>query len=481
MRARQIAGEIRAGRRRATDVCRQAMEAARGLGERLGAFNAILEQPALDEAEAVDRRVESGGDPGPLAGVPVAIKDNICTAGAPTTCSSKILESYIPPYNATVVSRLRAAGAVIIGKANMDEFGMGSSTETSAFRTCHNPWDPDRVPGGSSGGSSVAVAGGIVAGALGSDTGGSVRQPASFCGIVGVKPTYGRVSRYGLVAFASSLDQIGTLAHDVTDAALLLSVIAGRDPRDSTSAPVPVDDYLSGIDGGIQGVRFGVPGEYFQPGMDPDVDRLVRNAIDRIGAAGGEIVPISLPHTRYAIPTYYLVATAEASSNLARYDGVRYGLRDGSALDLEEMYRRTRSAGFGPEVQRRIMLGTYSLSAGYYDAYYMKAQKVRTLLRRDFTEAFRRVDVIVTPTAPMPAFRIGEKIDDPLSMYLTDIFTVTVNLAGVPAVSLPCGLSGERLPVGLQLIGDHFAEATLLRAAAGVEAVLGMAGMHPPD
>ena len=477
-RIRDIAAAVRSGSSPAVEICHRSLDAAATLGERLGAFNSVLRDFALAEAEAVDARVRSGENPGPLAGVPLAIKDNISTAGVPTTCSSRILRSWVPPYDATAVSRLRAAGAVVVGKTNMDEFAMGSSNENSAFRPCRNPWDPDRVPGGSSGGSAAAVAAGIVPGALGSETGGSVRQPASLCGIVGVKPTYGRVSRYGLVAFASSLDQIGVAAGDVADAALLLRTIAGHDPCDSTSAPVPVEDYTAGLDGGLDGITFGCPEEYFTEGMDPEVERLVRGAIAAIERAGARVRPVSLPHTRYAIPAYYLLATAEASSNLARYDGVRYGLRE-PAGSLEEMYRRTRSAGFGPEVRRRILLGTFALSAGYYDAYYLKAQQVRTLLRHDFAEAFREVDILLTPTAPTPAFRLGEKTGDPLQMYLSDIYTVTANLAGVPAMSIPCGLAAGKLPVGLQLIGDLFQEATLLRAAAGVEKLLALS-LQPP-
>ncbi|PYT06431.1 MAG: Asp-tRNA(Asn)/Glu-tRNA(Gln) amidotransferase GatCAB subunit A [Acidobacteria bacterium] len=479
LRAREIASAVRGGRLRAADLCRRTIDAARGLGEALGAFNSVLADSAMACAQEIDRRVVSGEDPGPLAGVPLAIKDNICTRGSRTTCSSRILEDFVPPYDATAVTRLRAAGGVIVAKTNMDEFAMGSSNENSAFRLCRNPWDIERVPGGSSGGSAAAVASGIVPAALGSETGGSVRQPASLCGIVGVKPTYGRVSRYGLVAFASSLDQIGVLAADVADAALILSIIAGHDPLDSTSAPEPVEPYVSLLSGDLRSVTFGLPDEYFVSGMDPEVERLVKGAVERIGGAGGRIVPVSLPHTRFAIPTYYLIATAEASSNLARYDGVRYGLREPSRT-LEEMYRRTRSAGFGAEVRRRIMLGTYVLSAGYYDAYYLKAQKVRTLLRRDFEEAFRKSDIILTPTSPTPAFRLGEKTEAPLEMYLSDIFTATANLAGLPAISIPCGLASGRLPVGLQLIGDHFQEPALFKAAAAVEALLGPTGMRPP-
>ena len=478
--AREIAAGVRAGRLRATDLVRDALSKAATTGETLGAFNRVFDQQAIETAESIDRRVAAGEDPGRLAGVPVAIKDNICVAGSATTCSSRILENFIPPYDATVIRRLRSAGAVIIAKTNMDEFAMGSSNENSAFRPCLNPWDTARVPGGSSGGSTAAVSSGIVPVALGSDTGGSVRQPAAFCGVVGFKPTYGRVSRFGLVAFASSLDQIGPIAMDVSDAALVTSIIAGRDEMDSTCASVATTDYLeearamrgSEGEGSLRGLRFGVPDEYFIEGIDPEVIRLVRAAIDRIGQAGGEIVRISLPHTRFAIATYYIVAPAEASSNLARFDGVRYGMRDLESRTLETMYRKTRNHGFGAEVRRRIVLGTYVLSSGYYDAYYVKAQHVRNLLRADFDQAFRSVDLIVAPTTPTPAFLLGEKTDDPLAMYLSDIFTATANLAGVPAISIPCGLADGKLPVGLQLIGDHFKESTLLRAALAVERLL---------
>ena len=487
-RARDLAAAVRSGAASAVEICERALEAAETTGRRLGAFTAVLRDEALAEAARVDTRRAAGVDPGPLAGVPVAVKDNLSTRGAPTTCASRVLAGWVPPYDATVVARLRAAGAVLIGKTNMDEFAMGSSTENSAFEPCRNPWDPDRVPGGSSGGSACAVASGIVPGALGSDTGGSVRQPAAFCGVVGVKPTYGRVSRYGLVAFASSLDQVGVLAGDVADAALLLRTIAGHDPADSTSAPLPVDEDLAdpapGFPAdpraGFEGVTFGWPEECFAAGLDPDVDAAVRGVLSSLEGAGARVRPVSLPHTASAIPTYYLIATAEASSNLARYDGVRYGLRV-PAGRLDAMYRGTRSAGFGAEVKRRILLGTYALSSGYYDAYYLQAQKARTLLRRDFERAFRKVDVLLTPTTPTAAFRLGEKSGDPLQMYLSDIFTVTANLAGVPAVSIPCGLTGTGLPIGLQLIGDLFQETRLLRAASGIESLLGLSlrpGLH---
>jgi aspartyl-tRNA(Asn)/glutamyl-tRNA(Gln) amidotransferase subunit A len=405
---------------------------------------------------------------GLLDGVPLAIKDVICTKGVRTTCSSKILETFVPPYDATVMARLSAAGAVVLGKTNMDEFAMGSSTENSAFFPTRNPWDLDRVPGGSSGGSAAAVAADLAAGALGTDTGGSIRQPAAFCGIVGLKPTYGRVSRYGLVAFASSLDQIGPIAKDVTDAALLLQAIAGHDPLDSTSAEVLVPDYRAMLDQGVAGLRLGIPNEYFIEGMDPEVERAVREAIQTLKTLGARTEPISLPTTDYALAAYYLIAPAEASSNLARYDGVKYGYRAPGGKDLIEMYGRTRAVGFGTEVKRRIMLGTYALSAGYYEAYYGNAQRVRTLVRGDFQRAFERVDLIVCPTTPNLAFKLGEK-GDPLQMYLNDIFTIPVNLAGLPGLSLPCGFTLGGLPIGLQVIGKPFDEASLLRVAHAYE------------
>jgi aspartyl-tRNA(Asn)/glutamyl-tRNA(Gln) amidotransferase subunit A len=404
-----------------------------------------------------------------LAGVPLGVKDVMVTRGVRTTAGSKILGNFVPPYDCTAVARLEAAGAVLLGKTNCDEFAMGSSTENSAYGPVRNPRDLSRVPGGSSGGSAAVVAAGTAVAALGSDTGGSIRQPAAFCGIVGLMPTYGRVSRYGLIAFASSLDHIGPLTKTVKDAALLLGVIAGRDPMDSTSADVPVPDYVEEIGKPVKGLRLGVPKEYFGEGLDPEIRTAVEAAIQQLAEAGCEVVPVSLPHTPYAIPTYYLVATAEASSNLARYDGVRYGHRARNGGSLSEMYRRTRDEGFGPEVKRRIMLGTYALSAGYYDAYYLKAQRVRTLLTRDFEQAFTMVDAIITPTTPTPAFKLGEKTDDPLAMYLNDIYTVTGDLVGVPGISVPCGHSREGLPIGLQILGRHFDEATVLRLAHAYE------------
>jgi aspartyl-tRNA(Asn)/glutamyl-tRNA(Gln) amidotransferase subunit A len=391
------------------------------------------------------------------------------TKGVRTTAGSKILEKFIPPYDCTAVARLEAAGAIILGKMNCDEFAMGSSNENSAYGPVRNPRDKSRVPGGSSGGSAAAVAAGTAVATLGSDTGGSIRQPASFCGVVGLMPTYGRVSRYGLIAFASSLDHIGPLTKTVKDAAILLRVIAGRDPLDSTSADVPVPDYEADLLQSVAGLKIGVPKEYFGEGLDPEVRVAVEAGISRLRAAGCEIIPISLPHTAYAIPTYYVIATAEASANLARFDGVRYGYRAKGARSLSEMYRKSRDEGFGPEVKRRIMLGTYALSSGYYDAYYLKAQRVRTLLTRDFEQAFQKVDAIVTPTAPTPAFKLGEKSDDPLSMYLADIYTVTADLAGIPGISVPCGNTQSGLPIGLQVLGRHFDESTVLRVASSIE------------
>ena len=403
-----------------------------------------------------------------LTGIPIAVKDNMCTKGIRTTCASKILGNFIPPYESTVTGKLKDQKYILTGKTNLDEFAMGSSTENSGFHTSRNPWDTERVPGGSSGGSAAAVSAGECVAALGSDTGGSIRQPASLCGVVGLKPTYGRVSRYGLVAFASSLDQIGPITKDVSDAAAMLTVISGHDPLDSTSAPVETPDFTESLGKDIKGLRIGIPKEYFIEGIDNDVEQAVRVAIKKLEALGATAVEVSLPHTGYAIATYYILATSEASSNLARYDGVKYGFRE-SGKDLIEMYMNTRAKGFGPEVKRRIMLGTYALSSGYYDAYYKKAQQVRTLIKNDFDNAFKEVDAVVTPTMPTPAFRIGEKAADPLQMYLSDIFTISVNLAGVPGISIPCGFTGDNLPVGLQIIGRHFDEATVLKIAYAYE------------
>jgi len=436
---------------------------------KIGAFLTLSKDRALAKATEIDALVAQGKPLPPLGGVPVGIKDVMVTRGVRTTAGSKILGNYIPPYDCTAVARMEAAGAVVLGKLNCDEFAMGSSTENSAWHPVHNPRDLSRVPGGSSGGSAAAVAADMAVVTLGSDTGGSIRQPASFCGVVGLMPTYGRVSRYGLIAFASSLDHIGPLAKTVRDAAIVLRTIAGRDPMDSTSADVPVPDYVAELQKPIRGVKIGVAKEYLGEGLDSEVRKAVESAIQKLASLGCEIVEISLLHTKYAIPTYYIVATAEASSNLARYDGVRYGYRASNARTLSEMYRRSRDHGFGAEVKRRIMLGTYALSAGYYDAYYLKAQKVRTLLTRDFEEAFKKVDAIVTPTSPTAAFKLGEKVDDPLAMYLADIYTVTADLAGIPGISVPCGETKEKLPIGLQILGKHFDEATILRLAHGYE------------
>ncbi len=435
----------------------------------IGAFLTLSKERALEQADRMDRMAAEGKTLPPLGGVPVGIKDVMSTRRVRSTAGSKILENYIPPYDCTAVARLEAAGAVVLGKMNCDEFAMGSSNENSAYRPVRNPRDLSRVPGGSSGGSAAAVAADMAVATLGSDTGGSIRQPASFCGVVGLMPTYGRVSRYGLIAFASSLDHIGPLAKTVKDAAIVLRTIAGRDPMDSTSAEVPVPDYVAELDKPVRGMKIGVAKEYFGKGLDDEVRHAVEAAIDRLKGLGCEIVPVSLPHTPYAIPTYYLIATAEASANLARFDGVRYGHRAHGVKTLSEMYRRSRDQGFGAEVKRRIMLGTYALSAGYYDAYYLKAQKVRTLLTRDFDEAFRKVDAIVTPTSPTAAFRLGEKSNDPLAMYLADIYTVTADLAGIPGISVPCGETKEKLPIGLQILGKHFDEGTILRVAHAYE------------
>jgi len=459
---------LEAGEISAEELTKAVLERILEVDNDVQAYIALTPEEALEQARAVDAGGGSGAQVGPLRGIPIAIKDVLCTAGVPTTCGSHILEDFIPPYDATAVARLKAAGAIILGKTNTDEFAMGSSTENSAFFPTHNPWDLSRVPGGSSGGSAAAVAAGECLGALGTDTGGSVRQPAALCGVVGLKPTYGRVSRYGLVAFASSLDQVGVLTKDVTDAAILLGVIAGHDPMDSTSVDRPVPDYTAALTGDIRGMRVGVPREYFIEGMQPEVEEAVRAAVDRLADLGAEVVEVSLPHTDYALPVYYLIAPAEASANLARYDGVRYGLRVQGA-DLEATYKATRGRGFGPEVKRRIMLGTYALSAGYYDAYYLKAQKVRTLIKEDFDRAFERVDVIVAPTTPTTAFRIGEKVDDPLQMYLSDVFTLSMNLAGICGLSLPCGFDQRGLPIGMQVIGPAFGEETVLRVAYAYE------------
>ncbi len=436
---------------------------------KIGAYLMLSKERALAQASRMDAAAAKGEPLPPLGGVPVAIKDVMVTRGLRTTAGSKILENYIPPYDCTAVARLEAAGAVILGKLNCDEFAMGSSNENSAYWPVHNPRDLERVPGGSSGGSAAAVAAGMAVATLGSDTGGSIRQPASFCGVLGLKPTYGRVSRYGLIAFASSLDHIGPLARTVKDVALVLRTIAGRDPMDSTSADVPVPDYVEELERDVRGLRIGVPKECFGEGLDTEVRTSVEATIQKLAGKGCEVVPVSLPHSAYAIPAYYIVATAEASANLARFDGVRYGFRSPEARTLSDLYRKTRDGGFGAEVKRRIMLGTYALSAGYYDAYYLKAQRVRTLLTRDYEEAFQKVDALVTPASPTAAFKLGEKSGDPLAMYLADIYTVTANLAGIPGVSVPGAPTKAGLPIGVQILGKHFDEATILRLAQACE------------
>ncbi|HMF54856.1 MAG TPA: Asp-tRNA(Asn)/Glu-tRNA(Gln) amidotransferase subunit GatA [Pyrinomonadaceae bacterium] len=444
-------------------VIESSLDAAEELNETLNAFLQIDRAGATSRAGEIDSLEDLRR--APLAGVPLAVKDNICVRGLQASCGSRILGPYHPPYNATAIERLREAGAVIIGKTNCDEFAMGSSNENSAFGPVKNPWDTTRVPGGSSGGSAAAVAAGIVPAALGSETGGSVRQPASLCGIVGFKPTYGRISRYGLVAFASSLDQIGIFGRKVSDVASVLSVVAGRDTHDATTADVPVPDYIRELTGDVKGARIGFPRELFGEGLDREVREAVLKTIEAYRDLGAEIVEVELPHAKYCIAVYYIIATAEASSNLARFDGVRYGFRAEEAKDLRHMYRATRDEGFGAEVKRRIMLGTYVLSSGYYDAYYRKAQQVRTLIKHDFLRAFEQCDAILTPTTPTPAFLIGEKADDPLAMYLNDIYTCTANLAGIPGINVPCDLSSEGLPIGFQLLGAHWSEATLFRLA----------------
>ncbi len=458
---------LRAGDISSVALTRACLDRINALESRVKAYLTLTPDRALEMAEAADRKRAAGED-GALLGVPLAIKDVLTLKGAPTTCGSHILKGFIPPYTATAVQRLIDAGAVILGKTNTDEFAMGSSTENSAYFTTHNPWDLDRVPGGSSGGSAAAVAAGMGFGALGSDTGGSVRQPGALCGVVALKPSYGRVSRYGLVAYASSLDQIGPFGRTVADVATMLGVIAGWDARDSTSMKTPVPDYSAALTGDLKGLRVGVPGEYFIDGIQPAVRQAVRAGIDQLAALGAEIIEISLPHTEYALPVYYIIAPAEASANLARFDGVRYGPREARG-EMWATYKASRGIGFGPEVKRRIMLGTYSLSAGYYDAYYTKAQKVRTLIKRDFEKAWEQVDVAVGPTTPTTAFKIGEKADDPLQMYLSDVFTLAANLAGITGLSLPCGFDAQGLPIGMQIMGPAFDEATVLRVGHAYE------------
>ncbi len=445
----------------ARELAREGLRTARAENESSGVFLSFCEEKALRDAGAVDRKLAAGEEVGALAGVPTAVKDVIMTEGLKTTCASRMLENYVASYSATAVKAVEAEGAVIVGKTNCDEFAMGSSNENSAFYPVRNPAAPDRVPGGSSGGSAAAVAAGYAPIALGSDTGGSIRQPASFCGTVGVMPTYGRVSRFGLVAFASSLDHIGPFSRTVKDSAALLGVIAGRDPHDSTSAAVPAPDYAAELQSDVAGLKIGVPREYFAEGLDAEVGAKIEAGIDKLQGLGCEITPISLPHTEYAVAGYYLICTAEASSNLARYDGVRYSRRSERAETLADMYRNSRAESFGAEVTRRIILGTYVLSAGYYDAYYRKAQQVRALIARDFAAAFEKVDAIVGPVSPFPAFKIGEKADDPLQMYLADIYTITASLAGIAGMSVPCGKSSAGLPIGMQILTDHFCEQTM--------------------
>jgi aspartyl-tRNA(Asn)/glutamyl-tRNA(Gln) amidotransferase subunit A len=493
----ELVERVRGGQLSAEEVTRASLariEATRALG----AFLHVAQAAALAAARSIDQRRALGEALGPLAGVPIAIKDALCTKDAPTTAGSRILTrnpdapieeagAWQPPYDATVIGRLRQADAVLVGKANMDEFAMGSSNENSAFFPARNPWDPTRIPGGSSGGSAVAVASGAALGSLGSDTGGSIRQPAGLCGVVGVKPTYGRVSRYGLLAFASSLDQVGPMARDVRGAARLLEVIAGPDELDSTCARVPVGSYERACERGVRGLRLGVPRQYFEAGLDPELERATRSAIQTLAGLGCEVSEVDMPHTKYGVSTYYLLATAEASSNLSRFDGVRFGLRrDGERADIHAMYRATRGRGFGTEVKRRIMLGTYALSAGYYDAYYAKAQRVRTLIARDFAQAFQKVDLLATPIMPTPAFRLGEKLADPLAMYLADIYTLPASLAGVPGLNVPLGTTtatSDRpaLPIGLQLLASHHAEETLFAAAAAWEAARPQRELRPPE
>jgi aspartyl-tRNA(Asn)/glutamyl-tRNA(Gln) amidotransferase subunit A len=475
----EIAAAVSSGRVSALEVTRAMLERIAALdGNRTHAYLCVDREGALASAAQVDRRRAQGERTLPLAGVPIGVKDNLCTRGLRTTCGSKILEGYIPPYDAHVIERLRDAGAVVIGKLNMDEFAMGSSNENSAYGVVRNPWDPTRTPGGSSGGAAAATALGLAAAALGSDTGGSVRQPASYCGVTAIKPTYGRVSRYGLIAFASSLDQVGPLARNMRDAARLLGVVAGYDARDTTSVARPVDDYEAECGRDLRGLRIGVVRGSLEQGCEPAVTAALDRSIAQLAALGCEIVEVELPHQKYALSAYYIVAPAEASSNLARFDGMRYGLRVGGQ-NLRDTYAKTRTAGFGAEVKRRIMLGTYVLSAGYYDAFYLKAQKVRTLIKQDYARAFERCDVVLTPTAPTPAFRLGEKLEDPLAMYLQDIFTLPPSLAGIAAASVPCGFSAEGLPLGLQLCAPEFEESRLVRVGHAFELASGLQPRPP--
>jgi len=464
----ELQEKIRRGEVTSTAIVQSVFDRIDSVEERVHAYITLMRESALEEAGKADERIRAG-ELQPLTGIPLALKDIYCTQGFRTTCGSRILETFVPPYDATVVVKLREAGAVFTGKANMDEFAMGSSTETSYYGVTRNPWDLERIPGGSSGGSAAAVAADECIAALGSDTGGSIRQPAALCGVVGMKPTYGRVSRFGLIAFASSLDQIGPFTKDVEDCAILLNTIAGHDPRESTSVPVEVPDYRAFLNRGVEGWTVGIPKEYFIEGIDPEVRAAVEQAIKTVEGMGAKCREISLPHTEFCVAVYYIIAPAEASSNLARYDGVKYGFRASECRDLLDMYKKTRSAGFGAEVKRRIMLGTYSLSSGYYDAYFKKASQVRSLIKGDFETALQSCDVILTPTTPTPAFKIGEKTDDPMQMYLSDIFTISANLAGIPGISVPCGYSQGGLPIGVQFLAGHFEEGKLIQIASAYE------------
>ena len=464
----------------AVEIARDVLARIEKVEEKVKAFIIYDPEGALQQAEAADKKLAAGTG-GSLCGIPLSIKDVLCTQGVRTTCGSRILENFIPPYDATVIEKLKQADTVIVGKVAMDEFAMGSTSENCAFGPPKNPWNTDFICGGSSGGSAASVAAGECTASLGSDTGGSIRQPASHCGIVGLKPTYGRVSRYGLVAFASSLDQIGPMTKDVTDCALMMNAISGYDVRDSTSVPQEVPDFTGALTRGLQGMKVGIPKEYFVEGLDPEVEKNVQQAIEALHRAGAETVEVSLPHTDYCVAVYYLIAPAEASSNLARYDGVKYGFRDMASESLLEMYKNTRSLGFGSEVKRRIIIGTYALSSGYYDAYYKKASQVRTLITRDFLKAFESCDVLVSPVTPTPAWKLGEKIDDPLSVYLSDILTISANLAGIPGISVPCGFSQEGLPIGLQIQGAHFQEDKLLKVGYNLEQELNISRLRPDN
>ncbi|QZZ18979.1 Asp-tRNA(Asn)/Glu-tRNA(Gln) amidotransferase subunit GatA [Leptothermofonsia sichuanensis E412] len=477
---RELHQQLTQKKRSAVEIVQESLERIQKLEPKLHSFLTVTAEQALEQAKQVDAQIAAGEKIGLLAGIPIGIKDNLCTRGIPTTCASRILENFVPPYESTVTQKLAEAGAVMVGKTNLDEFAMGGSTETSAYHLTANPWDLDRVPGGSSGGSAAAVAGGECLVALGSDTGGSIRQPASFCGIVGLKPTYGLVSRYGLVAFASSLDQIGPFARSVEDTAILLGAIAGHDPKDSTSLKVEIPDYTRYLTPDLKGKKVGVIQETFGEGLDPEVERAVRAAIAQLKDLGADIKEISCPRFRYGIAAYYIIAPSEASANLARYDGVKYGRRVEEADNLIDMYTRTRAQGFGPEVKRRIMIGTYALSAGYYDAYYLKAQKVRTLIKQDFEAAFNNVDVLVSPTAPTTAFKSGDKSANPLSMYLVDLMTIPVNLAGLPAMSVPCGFDSQGMPVGLQIIGNVLREDQVLQVGYAYEQATEWHRRSPP-